>query len=453
MATISRENIGLLNDKVTVTVAKTDYLPAFEQSLKKYAKTANIPGFRKGMVPAGLVKKMYGQSVFTDEILRTVEKELNNYMSTEQLEIFAQPLPLETDSRMLDINNPQDYAFAFEIGLKPQIKIDVANCHITRYKVQATDTMINEEVSRLQTRHGKMTEPETITSEDHVLNILFTEIDEAGNHLDAGISKANSLLVKYFAEPVRSELTGKKKDDSIQIQLKSAFEQKERDWVMDDLGLDKTSESDQSRNFRATITKVGWVEKADMTPEFFEAAFPGRNISSEEELRNAVKVDIENQFEQQSRNQVHDQIYHFLIDHTPIELPETFLKKWLQTGGETPKSAEEAEKEYPSFASQLKWTLISTQLINEHKINVESEEIRQHAMQQVLGYMGIQNLDDAPWADEYANRMMQDKKFVENTYFQLQTGKLFQLLEGQVTQQEESISAEDFAQKLHHHHH
>ena len=453
MATISRENIGLLNDKVTVTLATNDYLPAFEQSLKKHAKSANIPGFRKGMVPAGLVKKMYGQSVFTEEILRTVEKELNNYMSSEQLEIFAQPLPLETDSRMLDINNPQDYAFAFEIGLKPEVKIDLANCNVTKYKVQATDEMINEEVTRLQTRHGKMTEPETVSSEDHVLNVLFTETDESGNEIESGVSKANSLLVKYFAEPVRSELKGKKKDESIQIQLKTALEQKERDWVMDDLGLDKTNETDQNKYFRLTITKVGLVEKAEMTPEFFEAAFPGRNISSEEELRNAVKVDIENQFEQQSRNQVHDQIYHFLIDHTQIELPETFLKKWLQTGGETPKSAEEAETEYPSFANQLKWTLISTQLINENKINVDPDEIKQHAMQQVLGYMGIQNLDDAPWADEYANRMMQDKKFVENTYFQLQTSKLFQLLEGQVQQQEEPISAEAFAEKLHHHHH
>src|ERR1044071_9525762 len=99
MATVTRENIGLLTDKVVVKLAKEDYLPAFEQSIKKYAKTANLPGFRKGMVPANLVKKMYGQSVFTDEVLRTVEKELNNYMTSEQLDIFAQPLPLENDSR------------------------------------------------------------------------------------------------------------------------------------------------------------------------------------------------------------------------------------------------------------------------------------------------------------------------------------------------------------------
>jgi trigger factor len=135
MATVTRENIGNLNDKLTVNLEKNDYLPSFEKSLKSYAKSANIPGFRKGMVPSGLIKKMYGQSVFTEEILRTVEKELNNYLGNEQLDIFAQPLPLESDSRMLDINNPGDYAFAFEIGLKPDIDVKTDDIKVTFYKV------------------------------------------------------------------------------------------------------------------------------------------------------------------------------------------------------------------------------------------------------------------------------------------------------------------------------
>src|SRR5579871_3861789 len=121
MATVTRENISLLNDKITVKVAKDDYLPSFEKALKEYSKKANIPGFRKGMVPVGMIKKMYGNSVLTDEVLRTVEKELTNYMTTEKLDIFAQPLPLpENDARQIDVSSPADYAFAFEVGLKPE---------------------------------------------------------------------------------------------------------------------------------------------------------------------------------------------------------------------------------------------------------------------------------------------------------------------------------------------
>ena len=451
MATITRENIGLLNDKLVVNVAKEDYFSSFEKSLKSYAKSANIPGFRKGMVPAGLVKKMYGQSVFTDEILRTVEKELTNYLSKEQLDIFAQPLPLDNDASKIDLNNPADYAFAFEIGLKSTVEIDVPNIRVTRYKIEVTEDMLNEEVNRLQVRFGTMTEPEVVDNDENVLNVQFTESDANGNPIEGGISKANSLLVKYFTETLRKELHGKKKDDTITIQLGKAFEEKEREWVIGDLGLEK--EGAEDKFFTLTITKLGFVEKAALAVEFFEAAYPGRGIGTEEEFRNAVKEETDKYFDSQSRNQVQDQIYHHLIDHTTLEFPENFLKRWLREGGEKPKTAEEAETEYPAFANQLKWSLLTAKLIDENKVTVEPQEIKEHAKQQFMSYMGGQSLDDAPWLDEYANRMLQDQKFVENTYFQLQTQKLFNLLEGQVSATEESISAEAFAEKLHHHHH
>jgi trigger factor len=453
MATVTRENIGKLTDKLIVKVAKEDYLHSFEASLKKYAKNANISGFRKGMVPASLVKKMYGQGVFSDEILRLVEKQLQDYMVQEQLDIFAQPLPLESDARMLDVNNPADYAFAFEIGLKPAFELHTSDIKVTRYVINVTDEMVNSEVERLSTRHGKMNEPEAVTGDDNVLNVEFTEIDADGNPVEGGLIKSNSLLVKYFAESIRPELIGKKKDDTFTIQLSTAFDEKEREWVMGDLGLDKESAADADKFFKLLVTKVGLVEKAEMNAEFFEAVYPGRSITTEEELRNAVKVEIENYYAAQSSNQVHDQIYHHLTDHTSMEFPETFLKRWLKDGSEKQKTDDEAEKEYPSFANQLKWSLISSKLINENKITVDPSEIRQFALNQIAGYMGLQNLDESPWLDEYANRMMKDQKFLEETYMKIQTDKLFRLLEQQVNATEESISAEDFASKLHHHHH
>ena len=200
MATISRENISKLTDKLTVTVSASDYLPAFEQLLKKHAKSANIPGFRKGLVPAGMIKKMYGKGVFTEEVLRSVEKELNHYMQTEKLDIFGQPLPLETDAGQLDMNNPADYVFAFEIGLKPHLNVDLKDITVTRHKIDVTNTMIDEEVEKLKIRNGKMTDPEEVTIDDNVLNVTFIEADADGQPIVDGISKGNSVLVKYFAE-------------------------------------------------------------------------------------------------------------------------------------------------------------------------------------------------------------------------------------------------------------
>ena len=123
MAIVTKENLGLLHEKLTVKLEKTDYLPSFEKALKEYSKKANIPGFRKGMVPAGLIKKMYGPSLFTDEVLRSVDRELISYLQESKVDIFAQPLPLETDLHQLDVNNPIDYSFHFEIGMKPEFNL------------------------------------------------------------------------------------------------------------------------------------------------------------------------------------------------------------------------------------------------------------------------------------------------------------------------------------------
>ncbi|MEP6681627.1 MAG: trigger factor [Parafilimonas sp.] len=455
MATISRENIGLLNDKLTVNLGKQDYLPSFEKSLKNYAKNANIPGFRKGMVPSGLIKKMHGQSVFTEEVLRTVEKELNEYMTKEKLDIFAQPLPFENDSRQLDVNKPEDYVFAFEIGLKPELDIDLNNLSGTFYKIEVTDEVINDEVNRIRTRFGKMTEPETVSNEEDVLNIKFTEADAEGNIIEGGIEKDNSLLLKYFNAETQQQLMGKKKDESILIQLNKAFEEKEREWILEDLGLDKSVGENADKFFNLTLTKIGFVEKTELNEEFFKSVYPDANILTEEEFRNKVKDEIQAYYDKQSSSQLQDQLYHRLIDDIQVPFPEKFLKRWLEEGSEKAKTPEEAEKELPTFLNQLKWTLISSKLINDNEITVDQEEIKNFARQQIAGYMQGQNVNatDMPWLDEYANRMLQDKKFVEETYMRLQTEKLFNFLETKTVKQEESISLKDFEEKLHHHHH
>lgn len=453
MASVTRENIGLLNDKLTVQLNKEDYYNGFEQSLKKYAKTANIPGFRKGMVPAGLVKKMYGQGVFNDEVLRKVEAELNAYLNKEQLDIFAQPLPLDNDAARLDMNNPAEYSFSFEVGLKPSVSIDTNKIKVTRYKITVTDEMVQEEVERLQIRNGKMTDPESVTGDENVLNVTFTQSDADGNEVEGGISKNNSLLVKYFAESFRKNLLGKKNNDSIVLQPGKAFEDKERETILSDLGLTK---DDADTFFKLLITKVGLVEKAALDEAFFLAVYPNKEIKTEADFRAEVRAEIDMHFDQQSRNQVYDQIYHHLVDHTRMEFPEPFLKRWLQTGGEKPKTAEEAEQDYPDFANQLKWTLVSSKLIADNAIEVVPDDIRDFARQQLFSYMGGQLGalgDNQQWVDDYANRMMQDRKFVEDSYHRISTDKLFTALESQVTATEESISAEDFAKKLHHHHH
>ncbi len=466
MATVTKENIGLLHEKLTVKLEKTDYLPSFEKALKDYSKKANIPGFRKGMVPAGLIKKMYGPSLFTDEVLRSVDRELISYLQNDKVDIFAQPLPLETDIRQLDVNNPADYTFHFEVGMKPEFQLpDLGKANITEYKVVITDEMINNEIARLQNRYGNMKDEDTVNSEENVLNVIFSEVNENGEETEGGITKDNSLLVKYFKEDFRSNLLGKVLNDFVIVQLDKAFDEKELDFILGDLGLDKNDPEALKKHFKIQVTKIGMLEKKDMNEEFFSQLYPGQEIKTEADFRNKVKEEIGAYWTSQVRNQIHDQVFHQLVDHTEIKFPEGFLKKWMKTQGNAaseeqqaaPKSEEEVEKEFPTFLNQLKWTLISDKIVQDNAIQVNPDEIRQFAKQQLFGYMGgMGNVaDDQPWVKEYVEKMMKDRKFVEDAYNRLQTQKMFEWAETQVKPAEKEISAEEFTKMVeaHQHHH
>ncbi|NCU03128.1 MAG: trigger factor [Chitinophagaceae bacterium] len=456
MATVTRENIGLLNDKLTVKITKEEYFPAFEKTLKTYSKQANIPGFRKGMVPAGMVKKMYGPGIFTEEVIRNIEKGLNDYLVNEKLDIFAQPLPLTNTEFKPNMDQPADYSFDFEIGLKPAFEINLGKINAPYYRVKATADMVNEEIERLQNRFGKMTEPEAVNSDDNVLNLTFEESDAEGNVVEGGTKKDNSLLVKYFTPAYRTQLQGKKKDDTIVITLADAFEEKERNWVVSDLGLKDAAEA-EGKNFKLTITKVGLIEKREMNEEFFKEALPGKDIATEADFRAAVEADIQAYWDRQSSNQIQHHLYHVLLDDTKMELPESFLKKWLATSGEKPKSAEEVEAEFPTFNNQLRWTLITDKIITENKLDVTQEELKESMRQQVLSYFGSMSLGDGnlEWLDQYVDGLLKDEQQVDQTYRRLVTEKVFVWAEGQVKKDEKEISSEEFIKmnEEHQHHH
>lgn len=455
MASVTRENIGELHDKLTVKVSKEDYLPSFDKKLKEYSKTANIPGFRKGMVPAGMIRKMYGASIFTDEILKSVEKELYSWLNNEKPEIFGQPLPLANDLRDMDMNNPADYEFSFEIGVKPDYTLaDVSKAKVTLHKVNATDAMVDEEIARMQVKGGKMTEPETIANEENVLNILFTEADKDGNVVEGGVSKENSVILKYLTAATQKKFMGKKVGETVTVQLSKAFDDDKLEMFLQDLGFEKDDKEAAKKYFNLEIVKIGLVEKRELTEDFFKEIYPNKDIKTEAELRDALKEEIEKYWEGQSRNQLQDQLYHYLIDETKMEFPAEFLKRWLQTGGDKEKTAEQVEAEFPSFSNQLKWTLISDKLIKENGLEVGNEELREYMKVEIMRYFGTMNLgEDTSWIESYIDRMMKDEKQVDSSYRRLITDKLFNFIEGQVKPKEKIVTVEELNAMQHHHQH
>jgi trigger factor len=434
-----------------VTLQQEDYLPAYQKALKNYSKQANIPGFRRGMVPVGVIKKMYGAGIFTEEVLKTVEKEVNQYLDQERPAIFGQPLPTEANNevvRSLNQNEPKAYNFVFEIGLQPDVvPADLSAATIRRLKVEVTEEQITQEVERVRSRYGNLKEPETVESDECVLNISFTETNAQGEPLTNGlVHETNSLIVKYFAEPVRPRFMNLKVGDSVVLTLGEAFEDKELKWVAEDLKIDAATAAD--RTFSMTITKIAFIEKRALDTEFFEQLFPGKAIATEAEFREAMKADIQAYWDNQARTLVQHEIYQYLLDNTGIEFPEAFLKRWMLQTGDRGKTIEEVEAEFPRFLKQLKWTLISDHLVKAQNITVTPDELRQYARLQILGYMGISKIDEkTAWVESYVDNMMQDKKYIDENYHRLLTDKLFSWAETQVNYADEVVSVETFQER------
>jgi len=461
MATVSQENIGLQHEKITVQLDIHDYFPSYEKALKQYAKNANIPGFRKGMVPLGMIKKQYGQSVFNDEVLRIAGAKLEEHLVSNKAEIFARPIPAASQENIkFDMNNPQDFTFEFEIGTRPLFSIPLLTGSETMpfHKIIVSDEMLNEELEKLQYKAGNMTDPEDVTGEDNVLNVVFEEVDATDNIVENSIKKDNSLLVKYFNSTIQQQLIGKKADDSLIIALSESFDEKILPAILKDLDLNPTDAEAKTKRFKMLITKVGLVEKAELNTEFFEKIYPGRNIDTLDAFKNELKSEIESYWRVQSRNRLHNELFERLVHETSINIPVDFLKRWMSVGGETYKSPEQVEKEFGGFEHQLRWQLISDKLIEEYNLQVTNSELEEAARAQIISYfsqMGSVPTMDAEWVDPFIKKQLADRKFTDELHNRIVTDKLFFQIESMVNLQETEISLDDFSNlaSSHHHHH
>jgi|688.fasta_scaffold16036_9 trigger factor len=458
MAVVTQENIGLYHEKISISLSKEDYMPSVDKAIKQYSKNASIPGFRKGMVPQGLIRKMYGQSVFADEVMRVAGTKLEEHLIENKAEIFARPLPVASQDKLeFDINTPKDFVFEFEIGTKPVFNIPIIEQKQTvdLYKVIVTHEMLDQEVDNMLYKAGEMTDPEEVTEEDNVLNVTFTNASQEGESTEE--PKDNSLLVKYFTPEMQAKLMGAKSGDQFEIILKSAFNDKVLPAIMKDLGLNPQDENQQAQPYQMNITKVGLVKKAPLTQETFDKIFPGRGLEDEQSFRDAVTAEIQKYWDDQAKIRLHNELFERLVHETPIELPVPFLKRWLSVGGETYKSPEQVEKEFGGFEHSLRWQLITDRIIEENQIQVEEEELEMAARMQIMSYFGqYGNMPsmDADWMEPFVKKQLADQKFRDELYGKIMTDKVFYTLENSLTIAEHDLSLDEFINKpMPHHHH
>jgi trigger factor len=376
-------------------------------------------------------------------------------------EIFARPLPAANqEPHNFDINEPKEYKFEFEIGTRPAFSIPVVEKKQTvpYYKVIVSHEMLQDEIEKLQYKAGDIQEVEEITSENNVLGVTFEEAQADGTVVEGGIKKDNSFLLKYFTPAGQSALFGKKKEDAVVLVLQDAFDAKLLPAIMNELGLNANTASDKEKHFKITITKLELIDPAPLTKETFEKIYPGRNIETETEFKDVLTQEIQRYWDGQAQIRLHNELFEILVHETPIQMPVDFLKRWMSVGGEKYVAPEEVEKNYGSFDHQMRWQLISEQLVKQFSLEVEEEELEMGARQQIMSYFSsygqMPSFDD-DWMEPLVKKQLADQKFREELYNKIMTDKLFYALEQELKLEEKNVQLEEFVKlpSAHHHHH
>jgi len=436
---ITRENTDALNAVVKVDIIADDYQPKVDKILVDYRKKADIPGFRKGHVPMGMIKKQYEKSVMIDEVNKLLQDSLNKYLTEEKIEILGNPIPKSQENFTWDTKN---FSFEFELGLVPQFEVNLTSKKkITQYVINADDSLIDKEVENLQSRYGKMSAVDIINENTNVTGTFVNEEKEIENKSTINLSdiKGKTNLKKFV---------GSKVGDVIELKTKSLFSDDSK--LMGALGL--SNEEIEGLNIKVlfTIEETTEIELADLDQELFDKLFTDGSVKSVTELRNKIKEDAEKQFLQQADQQLLNSVTEFLIDNTSFDLPSEFLQKWLATAGEKQLTPEEAAEEYNKSEKGLRYQLIQEKILKENDIKLDYEELKEYAkgfIRTQMAQFGNMNPEDTE-LDDIANRILGNQEEAKKLQDQLMSQKLMTFYKEKMTFKTKKVTYEGFIKEV-----
>lgn len=436
---ITKEQIDALNAVVKVAITKEDYQDKVQAILNDYRKQANIPGFRKGHVPMGLIKKQYGKAVLVDEVNKLIQDNLNKYLTEEKLDVLGNPLPKQQDDFNWDAENLD---FEFELGLAPEFEAPIKTKKaITQYRIVADKKMIDEQVERIGKQYGKLISKTEVSKKDEVTGVFANEEEEINN-------KTTIELSNVKAKKALDDLVGKKVGDVVTLKTKGLF--KEDYQLSSALGLAADKSADLNTEVTFTIEEINEREPAEMNQELFDKLFGEEKITSEKELREKIKEDTEKQFEQQADQKLLNDITENFIENVKFDLPTEFLKKWIQMTGEKPLTEEEAAAEFEKSEKGLRYQLIEGKIIQENNLQVEFDELKEFAKgfikSQMAQYGQLNPAEEE--LDNIAGRIMSNQDEVKRLSEQLMSQKLLTLYKEKANLKVKELSYDDFIKEV-----
>jgi trigger factor len=375
---ITRENIDDLNAVLKIKIDKPDYENKVETVLKDYRKKATIKGFRPGMVPIGLIKKMYGRAVQIDEINKVVTENIQKYIEDEKIEILGDPIPKTDEQEKIDFDTQEDFTFSFELGLSPSIELNLTKKNkVSQYVIIIDDKMRNDYLENYTRRYGELRKVD-LTEEKDVLKGKIEAIDAEGNVLPEGAAvEDTSIGIDIIKdETIKNEFVGKKINDSIDFDLKKAFPNDTE--IAGILHKKRDEVAELTGNWRFTINEISRFYPAEVGKELFDRIFGEGVINTEEEFMKKIEEEIAANLRRESDFKLMMDIKNLAMDKTDFRLPEEFLKRWLLRVNE--KSTEEQiDKEFDSFRKDLKWQLIRNKVARDNEVKISEEELQKEA--------------------------------------------------------------------------
>lgn len=443
---ITRENTGELTATIKIVLSPSDYNDNVNKILKDYQRKATVPGFRPGHVPFGMVKKLYGSAVFADEINKTLTEKLTTYIQDENLAILGQPLPNTERTSTFDWKEEKDIEFYFDLGLAPEFVLNIDNnLAIDYHRIKATDAMVESYIEDLRQRNGKFVKSETVGEKDSMFGV-FDELDGDGNLIEGGITNQSRLLLSVITdESVRDNFVGKKTGESVDFNPVKSIPNLTEVSAM--LGIDSKKAMHLDSVFRFTINEISHVEPAELNEDFYSKIFPAMEIKDEKDFREAVRKDSEKAFVENSDHYFMHSVKDKLLEITQMDMPDTFLKKWLVENNEGRLSAEEVEKDYSKYAEAMKWQLIENRIIKEFDLKVDDQELKDAVKDYYLpGWRGMElNTGLLDRLEGMAKNFIDNNsEEVRHLMDSLYDKKIAMVVKGKVTLLEKEVSYEEF---------
>jgi len=446
---IEQLNTGSLTGELKVTLDPIDYNETYETALKTYRKRVELPGFRKGAVPASLVKQRFGKSLLADEINRMLQEAIGNYVSENKLELLGSPIPKEGDD-VGDWDNPSTFTFTYEIGFAPTFDLNLDKSKtFTKLEVDVNEELISRQMKEYARRHGQLSKPEVTEAEDMIMAEI-AELNQDGSVKEGGVSNKTSIFLEYIKDEATKALFVGKNIGEIAVVDPFLLNADHED-LSRMLGVTHHQLHHIGSKFQIIISEIMRMQPAELNQELFDKLFAPGTVTSEEEMKARVTADLVAMFEKDSEWMFKRDFAKDIVDMVSIELPDEFLKRFILMTNEKPIEMAQLEMEYPGYANGLKWQLIENKIIKVNEIKVSVDDAMDYVKASLVDRFKSYGMPvDEERLDQLAKQTLAKQDEAKNVYDMLYEDGVMKVVQANCSVKVERLAYEDFKHRAQH---